>query len=238
MSKTVKMTVQVDYRKTGYSERSSETTTFSRTEGFTDSFRQLDTSGSVSGTYGAVSGEMEFAVSSIQQDIRSSLNEQETSKATNIQYQEGRYQIWRTVRNSLVIGGENITTVRDSYIYDTEEDLSLEFLQEKATEYINLNLLPPGIAPINGSILRYSFQVKTPKKMYENVKFVEVRSDQYDSSGKTLHSWNATVLTLIRKLESENVGTKAALGTTNTKMLPHTIVQFYFSGTKYNTIVQ
>ena len=40
------------------------------------------------------------------------------------------------------------------------------------------------------------------------------------------------------KARANHIVFKAALGTINTKMLPHTIVQFYFSGTEYNTIVQ
>ena len=105
---------------------------------------------------------MELAVSAIQQDIRSSLNEQ----AKKIQYREDRYQIWRTVRNTLVIVGEKflsrhyIITVRDTHIYDTKEDLSLEFLQKEATKYINLNLLPAGMDSIADSTVRSCILVR------------------------------------------------------------------------------
>jgi len=92
----------------------------------------------------------------------SSENENEEYSKTVIEYQKGRFQVWRKITKKITIGAETLTRVEEEYIYDTEIDYSRSYYRNESTSHLNDNYLPKGFAKLypGQTILRYGFTVK------------------------------------------------------------------------------
>jgi len=192
--KTVRVSysVEVTYRATGYKKKSSETRTYEKTSDFTKAYESLSTdvskalynensrsgsvsvkalgygSGTVSGSSNSISASiLSTAMNRVTDVSQKKENEEERYSKTNIEFQEGRFQVWRKVTQTLTIGQETLKLVEEDYQHDTHRDYRLNYYQNMATQFININYLPVGMKQLKPrqTILRYEFMVTTSPVM-------------------------------------------------------------------------
>jgi len=101
-------------------------------------------------------------------------NETETYSSQSVEFQESRFQVWRTVTETVTIGYETLTKTVEQYQHDTYEDQNLDYYENKATEHLNKNYLPIGMRKLEPGCtrLQYGFIVTSPEKEPEEPKIV------------------------------------------------------------------
>jgi len=94
--------------------------------------------------------------------------EEEYESSSEIEYQGGRFQVWRKVESDLIIDGQSISEVETQYVLDFETAPTSTELFDLAKDYLKLFILEDANMTLDLSVYTVSAMMLVPLQNYEH----------------------------------------------------------------------
>merc|ERR1719219_195197 len=140
----VSFSVEVVYRAQSVASTESSHSKYTRSYNFKKAFDQLDVGASFNSDGGFLwSAGVDFAMSQVRDETMESTTEKRTEEKDMVQYQAGRFQVYRDEKIVVQIGRETVVKESSLYVHDTYTYNTNAFYNQLSVDYVNRNYWKP-----------------------------------------------------------------------------------------------
>jgi len=137
----ITLTVMAEYRESSLIKDYKHTRLITSSSSFKRNFESLDTSASVSASYGGFSGEASASFSQVSESAVSTTKSRDETKTTEVTYAEGQNHIIEKITKIVTIDGRSATVITQDIVdvVPVADSPSYSQLRRKGEDYIDYN---------------------------------------------------------------------------------------------------